>query len=49
MAVAESLQERIQEIFLGDMQGDKDGAVPPEFERLVERYYEVLSSGKIEE
>ncbi len=45
-ALAASLQQRIQEIFLGDMESDSGGAVPPEYERLVERYYEVLSSGK---
>ncbi|MCA9062743.1 MAG: hypothetical protein KDA96_06780 [Planctomycetaceae bacterium] len=44
--VAASLQLRIQEIFLGDMESDSGGAVPPEYEHLVERYYEVLSSGK---
>ena len=47
-ALAASLQQRIQEIFLGDMESDSGGAVPPEYERLVERYYEVLSSGKDE-
>ena len=46
--LAVSLQQRIQEIFLGDMQSETDGPVPPEYERLVERYYEVLSSGKDE-
>ena len=45
-ALAVSLQQRIQEIFLGDMESDSGGAVPPEYEHLVERYYEVLSSGK---
>ena len=47
-ALAASLQQRIQEICLGDMESDSGGAVPPEYERLVERYYEVLSSGKDE-
>jgi hypothetical protein len=45
-ALAAGLQQRIQEIFLGDMDSDSGGAVPPEYEHLVERYYEVLSSGK---
>jgi hypothetical protein len=45
-ALAASMQQRIQEIFLGDMESDSGGAVPPEYEHLVERYYEVLSSGK---
>ncbi len=48
LAVAKSLQQRIQEVFLGDMQSDTGEAVPPEYERFVERYYEVLSSGKDE-
>jgi hypothetical protein len=47
-ALANSMQQRIQEIFLGDMESDSGGAVPPEYEHLVERYYEVLSSGKDE-
>jgi len=46
--LAKSLQQRIQEVFLGDMQSDTGDAVPPEYERFVERYYEVLSSGKDE-
>ena len=44
--VAKAMQKRIQEVFLGDMQSDTGDAVPPEYERFVERYYEVLSSGK---
>ena len=46
--VAKAMQKRIQEVFLGDMQSDTGDAVPPEYERFVERYYEVLSSGKDE-
>lgn len=46
--VVADLQQRIQEVFLGDMESDSGGPVPPEYEHLVERYYEVLSSGKDE-
>lgn len=41
--VIKDLQQRIQEMVLGDVIQQSDEAVPPEYERLVERYYQVLS------
>jgi hypothetical protein len=38
------LQMQIQEIVLGDMTADGDEATPPQYEHLVDRYYQVLSS-----
>ena len=38
------LQARIQELVLGDLLADGDEATPVEYERMVERYYQVLSS-----
>lgn len=41
--VTEAVQAHIQELLLGDLAGtDREGA-PPEYERLIERYYQVLS------
>jgi hypothetical protein len=41
--VTEAVQSHIQELLLGDITGtDREGA-PPEYERLIERYYQVLS------
>ena len=44
-AVANDLRMRIQELVLGNTLSDQGGAVPQQYERLVERYYRVLSSG----
>ena len=41
--VVEDLQQRIQELVLGDVIDQSNEAVPPEYERFVERYYQVLS------
>lgn len=44
-AVANDLRLRIQELVLGNTTTDQRGAVPQQYERLVERYYQVLSAG----
>jgi hypothetical protein len=41
--VVQALQAKIQEIILKDALLDKDEAVPPQYRRLVEEYYRVLS------
>jgi hypothetical protein len=41
--VVQALQARIQEIILKDALLDKDEAVPPQYRKLVEEYYRVLS------
>ncbi|MEZ6061082.1 MAG: hypothetical protein R3C19_12020 [Planctomycetaceae bacterium] len=43
--VVKDLQAGIQELVLGDLLSDGDESTPPEYERLVERYYQVLSAG----
>jgi len=44
--VVTELQAVIQELILGDLGSEMDGAVPPQYERLVERYHQVLSTDK---
>lgn len=44
--VVADLHNIIQELILGDLAGSQDENIPPQFERLVERYYQVLSTGK---
>jgi hypothetical protein len=39
----QGLQSRIQELILKDILLDKDEAVPPQYKKLVEEYYRVLS------
>ena len=41
--VVQLLQAKIQEIILKDALLDKDEAVPPQYRKLVEEYYRVLS------
>jgi hypothetical protein len=43
--VAVAIQDRVQDLILKDLASARDEATPPEFRELVERYYEVLSSG----
>ncbi|MDX1965554.1 MAG: DUF4175 family protein [Planctomycetaceae bacterium] len=45
-AVARELQTYIQELILDDMQLGAADAVPPQYEDLVERYYQVLAKQK---
>jgi hypothetical protein len=42
---ARQIQEKIQDLILKDMVSARDEATPPEFQELVERYFEVLSGG----
>ena len=35
---------RIQELLLGDLTGSRDEPIPPQYQELVDRYYEVLAS-----
>jgi hypothetical protein len=42
-AVIEALQTKIQELILKDALLDKDENVPPQYRKLVEQYYRVLS------
>lgn len=44
--VVTDLHEIIQELILGDLRGSADENTPPQYERLVERYYQILSSDK---
>jgi uncharacterized protein Yka (UPF0111/DUF47 family) len=44
--VVGDLHSIIQELILGDLRGSGDENTPPQYERLVERYYQVLSSDK---
>jgi hypothetical protein len=37
------LQSQVYELLLGDLIAAGDEAVPPEYEKLVERYFQVLS------
>lgn len=41
--VVEELHNRIQELILGDLLSGNDEATPPQYEKLVERYIQVLS------
>jgi transposase len=41
--VTEAVQSHIQELLLGDLAGTDKESAPPEYERLIERYYQVLS------
>ncbi len=43
--VTKRIQDQIQDLILKDMVSARDEATPPEFKELVERYFEVLSSG----
>lgn len=43
--VTTRLHERLQELVLKDLTADRDETTPPEFRELVERYYQVLSTG----
>jgi hypothetical protein len=44
--VVSDLHAIIQELILGDLRGAGDENTPPQFERLVERYYQILSTDK---
>jgi hypothetical protein len=44
--VVSDLHSIIQELILGDLRGSADENTPPQYERLVERYYQILSSDK---
>ena len=44
--VVADLQAVIQELILGDLLNAANEAAPPQYERLVERYYQVLSTDK---
>jgi hypothetical protein len=39
----EDIQQRIQGLILGDLGNISDDAMPPKYQELVERYYQVLS------
>lgn len=39
----EDIQQRIQTLILGDLGNISDDAIPPKYQELVERYYQVLS------
>ncbi len=39
-----SLRSRIQELLLGDLASSRDEPIPPQYQELVDRYYEVLAS-----
>jgi hypothetical protein len=41
----EQVQAHIQELILGDLMANQDEATPPQYEQLVERYYQVLATG----
>jgi hypothetical protein len=43
-AIVEGLQSQVYELLLGDLIAAGDEAVPPEYEKLVERYFQVLSA-----
>ncbi|MBI3861502.1 MAG: hypothetical protein HY290_06370, partial [Planctomycetia bacterium] len=45
-SVVSGLHDIIQELILGDLRGSADETTPPQYERLVERYYQVLSTDK---
>ena len=42
-AIVEGLQSQVYELLLGDLIAAGDEAVPPEYEKLVERYFQTLS------
>lgn len=42
--VVEELQDRIQELVLTDLASDKDAAVPPQYQHLVDQYLKVLAA-----
>lgn len=44
--IVEDLHALIQELILGDLRDSADESTPPQYERLVDRYYQVLSSEK---
>jgi hypothetical protein len=44
--IVSDLHDVIQELILGDMRNAGDETTPPQYERLVERYYQALSSEK---
>jgi hypothetical protein len=44
--VVAELQSAIQELILGDLGSAANEAAPPQYERLVDRYYQVLSTDK---
>ncbi len=44
--IVSDLHSIIQELILGDLRGSADENTPPQYERLVERYYQILSSDK---
>jgi chromosome segregation ATPase len=44
--LVEKLQSHIQELVLRDMLAAGDEAAPPEYERQIEKYYEILSAEK---
>jgi hypothetical protein len=41
------VQTHIQELILGDLLSGQDEASPPQYEQLVERYYQVLATGSL--
>jgi hypothetical protein len=45
-SIVADLHDVIQELILGDMRDEGDENTPPQYERLVERYYQVLSTDK---
>jgi hypothetical protein len=44
--MADSLRARMQELMLGDLTASGDEPVPPQYQELVDRYYQVLASEK---
>lgn len=44
--ITEYLHALVQELLLGDLAAAGDEAAPPQYERLIERYYQILSSDR---
>jgi len=44
--LTEEVQAHIQELILGDLLSSQDEAAPPQYQQLIERYYQVLATGK---
>jgi hypothetical protein len=45
--LTQEVQAHIQELILGDLLAGQDEAAPPQYEQLVERYYQVLATGSL--
>jgi hypothetical protein len=40
----ESIRNRMQELLLGDLASSRDEPIPPQYQDLVDRYYQVLAT-----